>query len=71
MNPFDLLKAIQNPRDFVMNYVKQNNNPIINNMVEQAEKGNSKEIENIARNICKEKGMDFDRDLSPIINQFK
>ena len=50
-----------------MNYLKQNSNPIINNMVMQAEKGNTQEVEQIARNICREKGIDFDKELAPFI----
>lgn len=69
-NPLDLLKAITNPKQFVMNYMKQNNNPILNNMIEQAEKGNTKEVEQIARNLCKERGMDFDKDLAPYLGKF-
>lgn len=69
-NPLDLIKMITNPKQFVMNYMKQNNNPILNNMIEQAEKGNTKEVEQIARNICKERGMDFDKDLAPYLGKF-
>lgn len=70
-NPLDLIKMITNPREFVMNYMKQNGNPILSNMVEQAEKGNMKEVEKIARNLCNQKGMDFDKDLAPLMNNFK
>ena len=38
-------------------------------MVEQIEKGNTQEVENIARNLCKERGIDFDKQFAPFINK--
>lgn len=68
-NILDMLKMIQNPKQYAMNYIKQNNNPIISNMIEQAEKGNTKEVENIARNLFKNQGVDFDKDIMPLIRK--
>lgn len=66
-NVLDMLKMISNPKQYAMNYIKQNNNPIINNMIQQAEKGNTKEVENIARNLLKNQGVDLDKDILPFI----
>lgn len=69
MNFFDFMRNVSNPKQYVMNYLKKNNNPIISNMVEQIEKGNTQEVENIARNLCKERGIDFDKQFAPFINK--
>lgn len=66
-NPIDMIKAIKNPQEFVMNYVKQNSNPILNNLVEQAQSGNTKKVEEFANNILKEQGLD----LNDIMNSLK
>lgn len=58
-NPIDMLKMIKDPKNFVMNYVKNNNNPILNNLVNELEKGNNKAVEQFADNMLKEKGFDL------------
>lgn len=67
MNPFDLIKAIKNPQEFVNNYIKQNNNPMLNNLIQMAQKGDQQSIETFARNFFKSQGQDFDK----IMSQFK
>lgn len=43
------------------------NNPILNNVIAMAQNGDTKSVENFARNICKQKGLDFDIEF----NKFK
>ncbi len=71
MNPMEFVKGIQNPKDFVMNMIGQNSNPMLNNLMQMAKKGNSKEIETFARNFCRERGRDFDREFSDFMKQMK
>lgn len=75
MNPMNLLKGIRNPKEFVMqNISKMTPNPMIGQLVEMAERGQTKEIEQFARNVYKEKGGDYDKDFSEFsgfINQLK
>lgn len=70
MNPLDLLKAIKNPQEYVMKQIG-NSNPIIGNMIKLAQQGKVDEVEKIARNICNTQGMDFDKDILPLLNNFK
>lgn len=73
-NPINIIKAMMgkmNPQTMVMNMVKNNSNPMINNLVQMMEKGDEKGVENFARNICKEKGIDFDKDFTNFMNNFK
>lgn len=65
-NPLELLKAIKNPKEYVMNYIKNNNNPIINNLVKEAENGNEKAIKDFANNMLKEKGMNIDEIMNTL-----
>ena len=71
MNPIEFIKGIQNPKDFVIKMIGQNSNPMLNNLMQMAKKGNSKEIETFARNFCRERGRDFDREFSDFMNQMK
>ena len=43
------------------------NNPILNNVISMAKNGDTKGVENFARNICKQRGLDFDTEF----NKFK
>lgn len=71
MNPTDFIKGIQNPKQFVMNIMGQNSNPVINNLMQMAQKGNAKEIETFARNFCRERNRDFDTEFADFMNQMK
>lgn len=59
-NPIEMLKMIKNPEQYVRNIAKQQNNPILNNLIKMAEGNNQKDVENFARNVLKEQGQDFD-----------
>lgn len=64
MQFMNMLRGIKNPKDAVISMVKSNNNPMIKNLVEMAEKGNTEGVENFARNFLKEQGRDFDKEFS-------
>ena len=62
-NPINMLKNI------VMN--KQINNPILKDIINKAQKGDSKSVETFARNLFREQGRDFDKEFSQFMNNFK
>lgn len=66
-----MLKSIKNPKEAVISMVKSNNNPMVKNLVEMAEKGNTEGVENFARNFLKEQGRDFDKEFSEFTKNFK
>ena len=70
-NPLQMLKMIKNPKQFAMNIIQKNSNPIFSNLVEMANKGDTKELENFARNVCKEKNIDFDKEFKEFMSAFK
>lgn len=71
MNPLEILKAIRNPQQYVLNQIGTQNNPILNNMIQLAQQGKTQEVEQIARNMCKTQGVDFDKEIQPLLNMFK
>lgn len=74
MNPMNMLKGMMgnmNPKNIVMNMLKSNSNPIFNNLVEMANKGDNSGVENFARNYMKEQGKDFDKEFSNFKDMFK
>lgn len=74
MNPMNLIQMLKggNPAQMLMGMLKQQsgNNPVIQNALNMAEKGDSKGIENLARNLCKEQGVNPDEMFNNIKNQF-
>lgn len=74
MDPLNMIKGmmgISNPKDMAMKMLKNNTNPIFNNLMQMMEKGDDKGIEQFARNVCKEKNIDFDKQFGDFINNFK
>lgn len=70
MNPLNMIKGIMgnmNPKNMAMNMLKNNTNPIFANLIEMANKGDTKGLEQFARNYMKDNGRDFDQEF----NNFK
>ena len=74
MNPLSMIKGMignMNPKNIVMNMLRNNSNPICSNLLQMAEKGDTKGIEQFARNVCKEKNIDFDKQFNDFMSNFK
>lgn len=74
-NPMQIIQAIrqgQNPQQITMNIVKQRmgNTPIGQNLIRLAENNQTQEIEQIARNICQQRGVDFDKEFTAFKSMF-
>ena len=73
MNPMDMLKNMMgkmNPKSIAMNMLKNNTNPIFTNLIEMANKGDTKGLEQFARNYMKEQGKDFDKEFNDFKSMF-
>lgn len=71
MQFMNMLMGIKNPKDAVINIIKSNNNPMVKNLVEMAEKGDNKGVETFARNLYAQQGRDFDKEFKEFMNNFK
>ena len=72
-----------NPMGILRNYITQGmtprnilnkmgvNNPILNNVMDMAKNGDTSGVEKFARNICKQKGIDFDTEFTRFKDNFK
>lgn len=69
MQIISLMKSGGNPQQMVLNMLEQQteNNPFAANLLQLAKGNKSGEIEQIARNLAKERGIDFDTEF----NNFK
>lgn len=73
MNPMNIIKQY-----LMQGFTPQNilsklniNNPILSNVMNMAQKGDTQGVETFARNICKQKGLDFDTEFNKFKNNFK
>lgn len=69
MNPMQLIAMLRgggNPQQLVMSLLQSEmgNTPMGQNLLSLAQKGDAPQIEEVARNICKQKGVDFDKEFS-------
>jgi len=76
INPMQLIQLIKggiNPQQLVMNFLQQNgsNNPILQNVSNLAQGGNTAGLETIARNVAQQKGLDFDKTFSDFKSLFQ
>lgn len=72
MNIIQLMRS-GNPQQFlqqVMDDSQMMQNPMIKNTVQMAQNGDAKGIEQLARNLCKEKGINADDMFNQMKNNF-
>ena len=76
MNPLMMISQMMknggNPQQIFQQMIGNNpamNNPIMKNAFEMAKKGDSKGVEEIARNLCKEKGNNPDEAIEKVRQQ--
>lgn len=69
-----LMQAFNNPQEFLKNAMNNNSelmkNPMVKNAFEMIKNGDNKGIEEMVRNLCKERGINPDEALKQIKSQF-
>lgn len=76
MDPIQMLRMFVGkggtPQQMITNLLSSgNSNPMIGNLIKMANGGNKGSIENFARNLCKDRGIDFDKEYANFINQLR
>ena len=64
----NIVKGIKNPQQAVLQLLENNTNPMAKQVLEMAKKGDKNGIEQFARNVCKEKNVNFDEEISKFRN---
>ena len=78
-NQQEMLKLIssfrnQDPSIIVTNMVNEaasQGNPIMQNLANLIKEGKTNEIENVVRNVAKERGLDYDKEFKAFRDTFK
>ena len=77
MNPMQMLQMLMkkgnNPQQMVEQMIQSmgGDNLMLGNLIQMATNGNTPNIEQFATNICKSKGIDFDKEFSSFMSNFK
>lgn len=72
MNPMQMIQAMKNPQQFLQNIMSNNQimqNPMMQNAMQMFQNGDTKGMEQLARNLCKEKNINIDEAVKQIRNQ--
>lgn len=75
MNPMQLIQMMRdgNPQQFIQRMMGNSqimSNPMAKNAMQMAQKGDTKGIEQMARNLCKEKSLNADDVMKQLKNNF-
>ena len=69
----NFFQAFRSPQQFLQSMIGNRQimqNPMARNIIDMAQKGDVEGIEQMGRNIAKEKGIDFDKAFSDFKKQF-
>ena len=70
----NFFQAFKSPQQFLQSMIGNSQimqNPMARNIIDMAQKGDVEGIEQMGRNIAKEKGIDFDKAFSDFKKQFQ
>ena len=68
-----LMQAVKNPQQFIQQMMGNSQamqNPMIKNAIEMYQKGDKDGVNQLAQNLCKEKGIAYDDAIKQIKSQF-
>lgn len=71
MDFFKMIKAMRNPQEAIIEMAGGNNNPILKNAIDMAKNGKNDDLMQLAQNLCKEKGIDFEKDFNKFSQDYK
>ena len=71
INIIKMMMGKMSPKDMAVKMLENNSNPVFANLIDMANKGDTKGVEKFARNVMKEKGIDYDKEFSEFMNNFK
>lgn len=75
MNPMQMMQFIRNsgnPQQLMINMLEQQsgNNPMVANLLNLAKANKTSDIEQVARNLLKEQGKDYDKEFANFKQMF-
>lgn len=73
LNPMQFIMNIMrsggNPEAVMSQWLQQQDNPMSTNLLQLARSGDSAGLETVARNLCNQRGVDFDKEFKAFKQQ--
>lgn len=73
MNPINVFRMIKSPQQLMQQIAGNNkimSNPMVQNVMQMAQQGNMRGVEQMARNLCREKGLNADEVFNQVKGRF-
>lgn len=70
-NFVDMFKTIKNPQEAIFDSISSNGNPMLQNALKMAKNNDIEGVSKLAENLCKEKGIDFQKEFTQFMSYFK
>lgn len=73
MNLMNIFRMIKNPQQLMQQIAGNNkimSNPIVQNVMQMAQQGNMRGVEQMARNLCQEKNLNADEVFNQVKGRF-
>lgn len=67
----NVFKSLKNPQEMVSNMINENSNPLLLNALKMAKNNDIEGVSKLAENLCKEKGIDFQKEFAQFMSYFK
>ena len=66
----NMVRSGGNPEAMLMQMLQQQNTPMSSNILNMAERKDTTGLEQLARNLCQQRGIDFDSEFKAFKEQF-
>ena len=67
----NMFKSLKNPQEMVSNMIGENSNPVLINALKMVKNNDMEGVSKLAENLCKEKGIDFQKEFAQFMSYFK
>lgn len=65
----NMMRSGGNPQQTMIQFLQKQQTPLSQNLLQMAQKGDIAGMEQVARNLCKQRGVDFDKEFNAFKQQ--
>ena len=65
----NMMRSGGNPQQIMIQFLQKQQTPLSQNLLQMAQRGDTAGMEQVARNLCKQRGIDFDKEFNAFKQQ--
>ena len=65
----NMMRSGGNPQQIMIQFLQKQQTPLSQNLLQMAQRGDTAGMEQVARNLCKQRGIDFDQEFNAFKQQ--